>query len=144
MFNIYLYTLTSVFIVSLISFIGALTLSVKPEKLKKITIIFVSLSAGTLLGDSFIHLLPEAVSDSSDNFLVWLMVLVGILLFFILEKIVHWRHCHIPTSTNHPHPLGIMNLVGDSMHNLIDGIIIAGSFYKHPARPGHGYCGHRP
>ena len=49
-------------------------------------------------------------------------------MFFILEKIIYWRHCHIATSKEHPHPFGTMNLIGDGLHNFIDGIIIAGSF----------------
>ncbi len=87
----------------------------------------ISLSAGTLLGDSFLHLMPEAIEENNDP-KIWFWLLAGILIFFILEKIIHWRHCHAQTSESHPHPVGIMNLVGDSLHNFIDGIIIAGSF----------------
>ncbi|MDD5031738.1 MAG: ZIP family metal transporter [Patescibacteria group bacterium] len=132
MSQIYLYTFLSVIIVSLLSFIGALSLALNPEKLKKITIFFVSLSAGTLLGDSFIHLLPEMVKEKNYSPSVWLWVLGGIIVFFILEKIVCWRHCHIPTSTEHPHHLGPMNLIGDGLHNFIDGLVIAGSFLISP------------
>ncbi|MDD5290552.1 MAG: ZIP family metal transporter [Patescibacteria group bacterium] len=130
--QIYLYTFLSVIIVSLISFIGALSLALNPEKLKKITIFFVSLSAGTLLGDSFIHLLPEMVKEKDYSSSAWLWVLGGIIVFFILEKIICWRHCHIPTSPEHPHHLGAMNLVGDGLHNFIDGLVIAGSFLINP------------
>jgi zinc and cadmium transporter len=132
MTTIYFYTFLSVIIVSLLSFVGALSLALNPEKLKKITMFFVSLSAGTLLGDSFFHLLPEAI-EKSDSFSLWFMVISGIIVFFVLEKIICWRHCHIPTSAEHPHHLGLMNLVGDGLHNLIDGIIIAGSFLINPA-----------
>jgi zinc and cadmium transporter len=126
--NIYLYTFSSVFLVSLISFIGVISLSFKPESLKKIIFLMVSLAAGTLLGDAFLHLIPEAIEKKGVSSSVWLSLLAGILLFFILEKIVCWRHCHIPTSRTHPHPLGIMNLVGDGLHNFIDGVVIAASF----------------
>jgi zinc and cadmium transporter len=125
--SIYYYTIASIAIVSLISFIGVLVLSVSPEKLKKITLWLVSLSAGTLLGDSFLHLLPEAASKNND-LPMWFMLIAGMLVFFVLEKFIHWRHCHISTSANHPHPVGLMNLVGDALHNMIDGVIIAGSF----------------
>ncbi len=88
----------------------------------------VSLSAGTLLGGAFLHLLPEAVEEHNGDFKIWLWLLAGVIIFFILEKIIHWRHCHIPTSDEHPHPLGAMNLIGDGLHNFIDGMVIAGSF----------------
>jgi len=130
---IYFYTFLSVIIVSLLSFVGALSLALNPEKLKKITIFFVSLSAGTLLGNSFIRLLPEMIEEENYIPSVWLWVLGGIIVFFILEKIICWRHCHIPTSREHPHHLGLMNLVGDGLHNFIDGLVIAGSFLVNPS-----------
>lgn len=123
-----LYAFASVIIVSLLSFVGVLSLTFSGEKLKKITMFLVSLSAGTLLGGAFLHLLPEAVEEHDGDFKIWLWLLAGIIIFFVLEKIIHWRHCHIPTSSDHPHPLGAMNLIGDGLHNFIDGMIIAGSF----------------
>lgn len=128
MWQIYLYTLSSVIIVSSISLIGIVSITLSKNKLKNITLLFVSFSAGTLLGDAFLHLLPEAIDEIGTGLTVWLWLLFGILIFFVLEKIICWRHCHIQTSESHPHPLGIMNLVGDCLHNFIDGIIIAGSF----------------
>ncbi|MFH1822157.1 MAG: ZIP family metal transporter [Patescibacteria group bacterium] len=128
MMQIYIYTFSSIVIISLISFIGALSLAFSREKLNKISLFFVSLSAGTLLGGAFLHLIPEVVEKSSEGLAIWLWLLIGIIVFFVLEKIIHWRHCHIPTSEAHPHPFGIMNLVGDGLHNIIDGMIIAGSF----------------
>ncbi len=128
MWQIYFYTLLSVIIVSLISLIGIFSLVLNKKRLENITLFFVSFSAGTLLGDAFIHLLPEAIDELGTGLIVWLWLLFGILIFFVLEKIICWRHCHIQTSEIHPHPLGMMNLIGDCLHNFIDGIIIAGSF----------------
>ncbi len=125
---LYFYTLTSVLIVSLLSLAGIFSLLISQKKLNQIILLLVSLSAGTLLGDSFLHLIPEAVEKSANNFNIWLWLLSGILMFFILEKIIHWRHCHIITTGSHPHPVGMMNLIGDMLHNLTDGMIIAGSF----------------
>lgn len=125
---VYFYILLALLITSLLSLIGIFFLKVSISKLEKVIMFLVSLSAGTLLGDSFLHLLPEAVELLENDFMIWLGVLGGIMLFFILEKIICWRHCHIPTSNNHIHSVGTMNLIGDALHNFIDGIIIAGSF----------------
>jgi len=114
-------------ITSLVSLIGALTLLTSRSWLNRLIMFLVSLSAGTLIGDSFFHLLPEAVARG-NSLNLWLALVAGLLLFFVLEKIIHWRHCHLSPTTNHPHPVGVMNLVGDGLHNLIDGMIIAGSF----------------
>jgi len=127
MLTIYFYTIASVLVVSLISLIGAFILAIKNNLLSKITILLVSLSAGTLLGDSFLHLIPEAVAEN-NGLATWLWILFGIIVFLVLEKIIHWRHCHLPTTADHPHPFGLMNLIGDGLHNFLDGTIIAGSF----------------
>lgn len=127
--KVYLYILLASLLTSLISLVGVFFLSFSIKRLKKIIMFLVSLSAGALLGNAFLHLIPEAV-EMSDHYGngVWLGVLGGIVLFFILEKIIHWRHCHVPTCDDHPHPVGPMNLVGDGLHNLIDGMVIAGAF----------------
>ena len=93
--------------------------------------LLIGLSVGTLLGDSFLHLIPEAAAEA-QGVGIWLWLLAGILIFFILEKIIHWRHCHLQASDSHPHPIGAMNLIGDSLHNFIDGAVIAGSFLVSP------------
>ncbi len=126
--SLWIYSLTSVFFVSLLSFVGVLFIAIKEEKLKKILLFLVSFAAGGLLGDSFIHLLPEAIKESGFTLGVSLAVLVGLLLFFVLEKFICWRHCHIPTSKSHPHPVVFMNLIGDGFHNFIDGAVISASF----------------
>lgn len=131
--NVYVYIIIASFITSLFSLVGVFFLSLSLTRLKKIIMFLVSLSAGALLGDAFLHLLPEILEKSHQaghehNEFIWFGVLGGIVLFFILEKIIHWRHCHIPTSSEHIHPVGKMNLIGDALHNLIDGMIIAGAF----------------
>ncbi len=124
----WIYTLTSVLIISLISFIGVITIAFKKRFLQKIVLYLVSLSAGALLGGVFFHLIPEAAEEIGFNLNLALYILAGILTFFVLEKLICWRHCHIETSESHPHPFAFMNLIGDAFHNFIDGMIIAGSY----------------
>lgn len=125
---IWIYTILSVTLVSLISLIGALFLSVNEKTLKKILIFFVSFAVGGLLGDAFIHLIPESFEKLGANVFTSLLILAGIFIFFTLEKFVRWRHCHIPISENHIHPLATMNLIGDAAHNFIDGMLIGASY----------------
>jgi zinc and cadmium transporter len=121
-----------VLIVSIISIIGIFALSINANKLKKILIYFISFSAGALFGDAFIHLIPELTEEgmllSSSVY-----ILLGILIFFILEKFIHWRHCHLPQCKDHVHPFAYMNLIGDSLHNFIDGLVIAASYMLSPS-----------
>jgi zinc and cadmium transporter len=123
----YLFIFLSLLIISLISFVGVFGLFLTKDKLKKYLLFLVSLSAGTLLGGAMLHLMPEIVEEGASES-TWLWFLFGIILFFILEKIICWRHCHIPTSDNHPHSIGVMNLIGDALHNFLDGVIIVGAF----------------
>jgi len=127
MIAVWLYTMGSVVIVSLISLIGVFSISIDEKRLSKMLLFLVSFAAGALLGDAFLHLLPESV-EAGLELKASLFILVGIFAFFILEKIISWRHCHIPTSEKHPHPVGMMNLVGDGFHNIMDGMIIGGSY----------------
>lgn len=127
--SLWFYTLISVLAISLISFLGILTVAIKQHYLKKILVFLISFAAGGLLGDVFIHLLPEMIEEHDFNLMSSLYILLGILLFFVLEKIIHWRHCHLSATRQHAHPLAFMNLVGDALHNFIDGILIAGSYF---------------
>lgn len=126
--EVWLYSLVSVFLVSLVSLVGLITLGMAVEKLRKVLIYLISFSAGALFGDAFIHLLPEVIENGGFGVLSALYILSGILMFFILEKVIHWQHCHMPITKTHVHPFAYMNLVGDSLHNFIDGLIIAGSY----------------
>ncbi|MBI2673657.1 ZIP family metal transporter [Candidatus Woesearchaeota archaeon] len=122
-----LYSLVSVLVVSLISLVGLAILPLNEKNLKHILLYLVSFSAGALLGDAFIHLIPE-VSKNGFTTSSALFIMLGIIVSFIVEKFIYWRHCHIPTSKNHPHSFAYMNLIGDGVHNLLDGLIIGGSF----------------
>ncbi len=129
MFNFWMYSAVSIFLVSLISFIGVFTISLRVEKLKKVLLYLVSFSAGALLGDAFIHLIPEVVEEYGFGLNISLYILSGIILFFIIEKFIHWRHCHDLECSSHTKPFALMNLVGDAVHNFTDGLIIAASYF---------------
>lgn len=122
------YSLISVILVSLISFIGVSVIALTEARLNKLLIYLVSFSAGALFGDVFIHLLPEFIEENGFDLYASFGVLAGIGSFFVLEKIVHWHHHHEIECENRPKPFAIVNLVGDGFHNLLDGVIIAGSY----------------
>jgi zinc and cadmium transporter len=120
--------IASVILISAVSFTGVLVLWMKDKQLEKILLYLVSFSVGGLFGDAFIHLIPEAIEEGGFGISVSLLILMGILFSFIVEKFLQWRHCHIPTSNEHPHSFAYMNLFGDAVHNLIDGLIVGGSY----------------
>lgn len=114
----------STFLVSLIAFIGIFALTIKEKLLKKIIFLLIALSAGALMGDAFLHLIPEAIQSLNKN--IFLYILAGFITFFLIEKILHWRHCHDGKCPIHT--FAYINLIGESVHNFIDGLIIAASF----------------
>ena len=128
MAEVWIYALASVFVVSLISLIGIVTFAVNESRLRNIIHHSISFSAGALLGDAFIHLLPEAVDEFGFGLEVSGFIIGGIIFSFIVEKFIRWRHHHHQPSDDHTHPFAIMNLVGDAVHNFLDGLIIGASY----------------
>jgi len=126
--NIWFLVLLSVFLVSAVSLFAFLFLPLAKKRLKNFVLYLVAFSAGALFGDAFLHLLPEIFEQMENKLVLSLCLLSGILTFFVLEKFIRWRHCHIEISEKHLHPLATLNLVGDGAHNFLDGVIIAGSY----------------
>lgn len=124
------------FLGSIVSLIGGIILLSKQKFTLKISHLLISFAAGTLLGTAFFDLLPEALEmfDSKKsipgNIFIW--TLVGIIFFFLLERFIHWFHYHGEEASGKKgekgEPTVSLIIFGDSLHNFIDGVVIAGSF----------------
>ena len=99
--------------------------------------VLISYAVGTLLGAVFLELLPQAFERADSLEGMALTILAGILLFFVMEKLVLWRHCHVAQCEAHDPPLaphhdhgrsGMMIMIGDTFHNFVDGVLIAAAF----------------
>ncbi len=130
--DIWANTLASTLLVSIASFAGVLFLAFKTELLQKIVFVLVSFAVGALFGNAFFMLIPEAQELLTNNLHIGLMVVAGILLMFVLEKLIHWHHNHHIGSIRKEAPLGYISLFTDGLHNFIDGILIASSWMVSP------------
>jgi zinc and cadmium transporter len=117
--------LASLAVTSVFSAIGALFLFVSGERFRSLTPYMISLSAGTIFGGVFIHLVFRLANRFSYGRMTGLLIIAGMIGSFILERTVHW-HCH--HRGTHEEPLPYVLAAGDSLHNVLDGIIIATSF----------------
>ena len=134
-----LYAIIAIVIISLVSLVGIFALSLKETVLDKFLFILLSFSAGSILGAAYLDLLPEAVEilGEEQTSITVLYITLGFLGFFFLERFIYWFHGHV-----HGHELKsevderitvkkfvYLNLIGDGIHNLIDGMIITASFF---------------
>ncbi len=138
-------TLLSVLFVSLLGFVGVLMLVARPLRSHSVLIAVIAAAAGTLMGDAFLHLLPEAV-EAQGAFAPRLgfLALAGFLVFFLFESVIRWQHAHGEAAHPHadettlnkpgagpddrPKPFGLVNLASDGLHNFVDGGIIAATY----------------
>jgi zinc and cadmium transporter len=126
----YLYIFASVLAVSLVSLVGVIALGLQEQRLRSILLYLVSFSAGALLGDVFIHLLPE-MAEVGFGVKEGFYFLIGLVVFFVLEKFILWQHGH-GHHDEKVHSSVYLTTIGDSLHNFIDGMIIAASFLVSP------------
>ena len=142
--------LLSVVAISLASLAGALTLSLGRARLERLVFLLVAFAVGAMLGGALLHLIPESYHALGDGPETGLLVLAGVLAFFVLEKFLHWSHQHgvpeaLDGATGHTHgghshahiavgpggqaaPFALVNLVGSVAHKLIDGAIVAAAY----------------
>lgn len=121
-----LWALGASVIVSLVSLVGILSLLLNEKLLNRVLILLVGFSAGALIGGAFLHLLPETLEGTAGSLKPFIYLILGFVLFFILEKYLYWRHCH--KGKCEIHTFNYLNLIGDGIHNFIDGLIIGASF----------------
>jgi len=117
--------LTALLATSILSGIGALFLGLSEERTKKLTPYLISLSAGTIFGGVFIHLVFKLANKFGYTRQTGLLVLGGMFFSLLLERAVHW-HCH--NDADHVEAFSYVLIAGDSVHNILDGILIASSF----------------
>jgi zinc and cadmium transporter len=128
-------------VVAAMALVGFGSLLIAKSRLEKFLLAIVAFAAGGLLGGAFFHLLPEGM-ELNENALP--IALLGLIVFFVLDSLLWVYHCHaghrLHDAHKHGHascppekPVGWLNLVGDAIHNLTDGVVIASAFLVNPA-----------
>jgi len=125
--EIFLWILASGILMSAIALVGSGTFFLLGERLEKFLLPLVAFSAGALIGGAFFHLIPASLEKAGIDLTVFIWVLAGFSLFFAIEQFLHWHHCR-RAETACKKPLTYLILIGDGVHNFIDGMAIAGTF----------------
>ena len=123
--SVLLWILAATVLDGLIALVGGIALFLKEKTLGKVIMVLVGFSAGAMMGGAFFHLLPEALA-AAEVLLTFQYLVAGFMLFFLMEKLLHWHHCHDGHCDEHE--FTSLVLFGDAIHNVIDGLVIAASF----------------
>ena len=114
-------------LMSAIALFGAVTIALPSATRERLILPLVAFSAGSLLGGALLHMIPEALEVADDSVSVFLWVTAGFSAFLAFEQFLHWSHWHSDSSGANS-PLGLMMVVGDSFHNFLGGVAVAGGF----------------
>ena len=129
--TIWIYALLSIAAISGMSLVGLVTLSMAGSNLQRFTTPMVSVAVGVMLGNAFLHMIPEAFEELGNGITVPLLIIAGVFLFFIIERVLHCRHeCAKPHEAHH---IGVMSLTADMLENFIDGVVIGAAYLVSPA-----------
>jgi len=135
MSDVWVYAIASTILISILSFSGVLFLAFQQKVLRQIIFVLISFAVGALFGNAFFILIPESFHNIPDAKLAGILVVTGLLLMFILEKFIHWRHNHNIDDEDNTHkhaPLGYISLITDGLHNFTDGVLIAAAWMVSP------------
>ena len=126
------YILLSSAALAAVSLIGALTVILSRKLFNQLIPNLVAFSAGALISGAILHLIPESIDELGNQPKTFLLVLLGIVAFYVLEQFIHWHHCHKETH-EHKVPVSYLILFADGVHNLIDGLAVGAAFLVNPA-----------
>jgi zinc and cadmium transporter len=126
------YPIIATLLLSLVSLVGIFTIPF--EKFKQTIPLLVAFAAGSMIGDVFLHLLPNSVEENvkNNNSINFIWIIVGITMFYLLETALHWHHDHEVDDSHASHNIGNIALAGDVLHNFFDGLGIAAAFAINP------------
>lgn len=116
---------------SVVSLFGAFLLAFKSKWSQPFALHLTALSSGVLLSTALLHLAPEAIHETGNVESIFIAIFAGIVGFFLLERLLLWYHHH--HDSHHPHPAAWLVIVGDGVHNFIDGVTIAATLMVNPA-----------
>jgi zinc and cadmium transporter len=125
--DVFLWIVMSGLLMSAIALSGAITLLLDEATLQRILLPLVALSAGSLIGGAFFHMIPASYEAVGDPTAVGLLIVAGFAAFLLLEQVLHWHHCH-RAGADCRQPLTYLVLIGDGLHNFLGGLAIAGTF----------------